>query len=104
MNPISLKTQRMIMFVPIVNVVNIFLCIYNHYAVRVKKQRNLQCVVYLVSYSVPVTIMHSMIYRMVVDRIPFMEPLIYALGIYIVPLTTGYGLIKYQEKYVFSNE
>lgn len=101
MNPVSVKTQRLIMYIPLVNVVNMFICIYNHYAVPNKKKNNLRSVGYLLSYSIPAAIGYSLLYRLVANRIPAMEPLLYALGIYLVPLIMSFGLIKFQEKYIF---
>lgn len=90
------------MFIPFVNVLNMFICIYNLHAIPIERKNELKMVAYLLGYSMPIAIGYSFLYRFASGKLPLIEPLLYVLGIYLIPMIMSYGLIRFQEKYVFT--
>lgn len=102
MRAISIKTQRTIMMIPIINVSTLFICIYNLHAVPIVRKNERKVLAYLFGYNFPVAIGYSVMYRLAENKMPTVAPLVYLLAIYIIPLIMSYSLIKFQEKYIFS--
>ena len=101
MRAISIKTQRTVMIIPFINVSILFICIYNLHAVPIVRKNERKMMAYLFGYNFPAAIGYSVMYRLAENKMPAVAPLVYVLGLYIIPLIMCYSLIKFQEKYVF---
>ena len=103
MKTVSLKTQRAIMRIPLLNVANLYLCVYNLNVTPMERKNVLRVLGYAFIYTVPTWFVWSVLHQAVSGWIPVLERFIFTAGIYLVPMMMSYGLIKFQEKYVFQN-
>ena len=104
MKAVSIKMQQWIMRIPLVNVATLFICIYNLHAVPIRMKNELKVVAFLLGYSVPTAIVYSFLYRCVSEWVPSVAPILYTFGIYLIPLVMSYGLIQFQQKYIFASQ
>lgn len=100
MRYINTKTQRKIMFYPVINIVNIFICLNNTLTMRTNLKQTMRVFPYLFGYAV----LPGILWVLVVGLLPIVAKTIYPLVIYLWPLCMSYGLIKYQEKYLESDK
>ena len=103
MKEVPLKTQRRIMRSPLLNVANLYLCVYNLNAIPTARKHIFRALGYAFVYTVPAWFLWSALYKAVSGRIPLLGSVIYLVGLYLIPMLMSYGLIKFQEKYVFHN-
>ena len=103
MKAVSLKTQRRNMKIPLLNVANLYLCVYNLNAIPTARKHVFRALGYVFVYTVPAWFLWSALYKAASGRIPLLESVIFFAGIYLIPMLMSYGLIKFQEKYVFHN-
>ena len=96
MQYISAKTQRKIMFVPVLNLLTIFICLSNTLRMQVSRKVSMQIFPYLLRYAV----LPGILWVLVVGLIPKVATVIYPIVMYAWPMCVSYGLIKYQEKYL----
>lgn len=104
MQPVSLKTQRVIMLIPLLNVANLYLCVYNLNVIPLARKNVFRALGYVLVYTVPAWFVWSVLYQVVSGGIPALELLISAAGYYLVPMMMSYGLIQFQKKYVFESQ
>ena len=96
MRYISTKTQRKIMFFPVINIATIAICLNNARCVRANVTLTMRAFPYLFGYAgVP-----GLLWVFIVGLLPTVAKTIYPIVVYIWPLCLSYGLIKYQEKYL----
>ena len=96
MNPISTKAQRKIMFIPIINIFNLFICLLNCCCKRIPMITFLKVYLSLFGYTLP----PALVYGILLHIFPTFEQVLTPLAIYLIPLIMSFGLIKFQEKYI----
>lgn len=94
MNRISTAVQRRIMFIPIVNVANLFIWLYNARYMYRSVTTVPKTLWILISSLLP----YSILYTVFSDNSPLLAEILPYIGSYFCPLIMGYHLIRYQEK------
>ena len=94
MKQISVDIQRRIMFVPVINIANIFIWLFN--ARNAYKTVNTLPRTLLILFSSVIPL--EIISLVVANYSPDIGNIIGLLNAYLGPLAAGYWLIKYQEK------
>ena len=89
------------MYIPFLNVLNVFFCIYNLNIIPIEKKNEFKMVGYLFGYGIPTALATYFLYRIAIKCFPSLLLFLDVLSAYLVPLIMSYGLIKFQEKYVF---
>jgi hypothetical protein len=91
------------MKIPLLNVANLYLCVYNLNAIPTARKHIFRALGYAFVYTVPAWFLWSALYKAVSGRVPLLESVIFFAGIYLIPMLMSHGLIRFQEKYVFHN-
>ncbi len=93
---VSLKTQRKIAFIPIINFSLLFIWLYNYS----KRDRDynvfFKSLIVVFKFTLPIVIIQIIISITLYD-FPIIISATNILEIYLVPFSLGMGLIKYQE-------
>ena len=97
MNLISIETQKKLMYLPVVNILNFWVLFINLMRAKVSDGRVMKAVMYPFCHTVPIWFVCTALSRMF-PGIAFL----FGLGIvYLCPIAMSYGSIKFQEKYLF---
>ena len=96
MNMVSIDTQKKLMYIPFVNIVNFIILFLNLRCVKVSVAGLMKAFVYILGYGFPVWFAFSAAARL----FPALYLLFFFCTIYFGPLAVSYGSIKYQEKYL----
>ena len=94
MSYISAKTQRKLMFIPLVNVLNFFIALHNAGKSPDPRKMRFQICVTVVCCLLPFTFLCSLLMRV----FPSAEDIISLCAIYLGPIILSYGCINVQEK------
>lgn len=96
MYPISLETQRKLMYIPIVNIANLFILVYNSRCLNIKPKTTFMVFPYLFGYTIPV----ALFWGLLMYFLPGLRELLYLCSLYTTPLCMSFGILKYEEKYL----
>lgn len=94
MKPVSIQIQQKIMFIPYVNMVNIFIWFYNSVCLHVSSSVVARSLGIIFISFVPLAAIQTVVAKIFPDVGHFLS----YLNSYIIPLFISYGLIKYQQK------
>lgn len=100
MSLISLKTQKIMMFIPVVNISIWFIWWHNYKKSALTLMHSAMAFAIAVGSLLP----FFLLYRMLSGFIPSAERLFFYLYMYIAPLLMGFGLIQLQKRTVFAQE
>lgn len=93
---VSLKAQRIIVYIPIINYSLLFIWLYNYS----KRDRDynvfLKSLIVVFKFTLPIVIIQIII-SMTLYNFPIIISATNILEIYLVPFSLGMGLIKHQE-------
>lgn len=93
---VSIATQKKIMWIPFVNVVNVLIFSLNCRNVKIGSHAWWMSFVYFFGYGMPCFMLSVLLNHMV----PTDSPIIAVCSGYLFPVVISHGLIKYQEKYL----
>lgn len=96
MKLIPIRRQRNIMKIPLVNILNLPICMYNCNRLHISAALSCKMLMYLFGYTIPA----GVLYGLFLHIIPSLRYITYLFGMYLVPYAMGYGLIKFQQKYI----
>lgn len=97
MNLISIETQKKLMYIPVVNIINLWVLFINLMRAKVSDERVMKAVLYPFCHMVPVWFVCTALGRIV----PGIGLLFGLCIVYLCPIAMSYGSIKFQEKYLF---
>ena len=92
---VSIKTQKTIMFIPIVNYFNLFVWLYNYSNMQKDNLVFLISLLVIFLHSIPLVIINIILSRLCSGIIPIIYQY---LMIYLIPMSISGGLIRYQNK------
>ena len=93
---ISINTQKKIMWIPLVNFVNILMFPFSLRGLRIGSRAWWMLFVYFIgSFAAGFVFLD-----LVVSLLPANSPIIAFCNLYSIPFCINYGIIKYQEKYM----
>ena len=94
MNIVPIKTQRIIMYIPYVNVLNIFFWLYNSLNMNIPYRGVPQTLKVFMMSSIPLVVLQTVLSNINGN----LGIILGYLNGYLIPLFIGMGLIKYQER------
>ena len=97
MNLISIETQRKLMYIPFLNLLNYFIWFINIVRAKVPTSCWAKGFWSIVVHAIPVWFVCTALGRI----IPGIVAIAWICTIYFTPLAMSYGSIKFQEKYLF---
>ena len=97
---ISLRTQKIIMFIPVINIFVLFIWLYNYSKFPSNSKIFIKSLLYVFAVFIPMGIIHSILFN-ILSEYKIATTILNFIVIYYIPLAVGYVLIKYQEKTIF---
>ena len=97
MRTVSSDTQKKLIFLPIINVLPFFIAIYNMIALNEGPRVLFKLYGYILIYSILPGIVGIILCQMLSQ---LLMP-IYLCLLYVIPLLTSIGVIKFQEKHLY---
>ena len=97
MKIVSTDTQKRMVFIPVINVVPLFITLYNMFVLNEGPRTLFKLYGYIIIYSITPSIIGIIIGQMI-------PGLLTPFGIfmmYVIPLLTSIGVIKFQEKHLY---
>lgn len=98
MKAMSIKLQKIFMFIPFLNMIGIFVWLYNCIVLKVKVKHFLKSLI----MSLPLVVVFGLL-TAVVARIFGMNSVLYNVisyvAVYLFPLAIWFALVKFQENY-----
>ena len=94
MKIVSIKTQRILMFIPLLNNLNLFIWIYNCRCANIPAAVFGKSLLIIFSRAFPFAVLHILLSNV----LPEFGGVFAYLFMYCIALSISYGLIKYQEK------
>ena len=97
---ISLRTQKIIMFIPVINTFVLFIWLYNYSKFPSNSKILIKSLLYVFAVFIPMGIIHSILFN-ILSEYKIASTILNFIVNYSIPLAVGYVLIKYQEKTIF---
>ena len=96
MKRMPIETQKKLMYIPVLNVINFFALVFNLNCAKVLFADLIKSQFYIWGYTIPVWFVLSLAARL----LPSLEIVFYFFILYFCPLAMSFGSIKFQEKYL----
>ena len=93
MKPVSIATQKKLLWIPIVNISILYIWIYNAFMLKVRCMDVLKSNLVMFACAIP----GAILMLLVSNYYPALEELMSVICSYLIPLCLGYGLIRFQE-------
>lgn len=93
MKKISLRTQKIVMFIPYINCINLFIWVNNFFCMKYSNRIAAKSILIILTSILPLLFLEITVSRL----FPELEKIITLLGSYFLPLLMGLGLIKFQQ-------
>lgn len=94
---VSLRTQRIISFIPYVNGLILFIWLYNYSHSKKKHKVFARSLVVIFITCIPLVAL-QIVFSKIFSVYPIAINIINLLAVYLIPFALGQALIKYQEK------
>lgn len=94
---INIKTQKIILFIPYINVLILFFWLYNYYILQVENKVFFKSLMILF-FRIFIFVIPQIILSKILGENSQINNIISKILIYIIPLSFGDGLIKHQSK------
>lgn len=94
MKPISIKAQKIIMYIPGINIFCIVIWLYNSFFYDENQSTLKQSLLIIFTSAVPLAVLQTALGF----YFPKIGEVLGVLNSYLIPLFIGYRLVKYQEK------
>ena len=95
---ISIKTQKIIKYIPLANFFIFHIWVYNYVNMPKKKGLLWRSIAILMISGILMSIVFSVIRRLLPESLPMLKIVFSLIMAYVEPLVIGQCLIKYQEK------
>ena len=99
---VSIKTQRIIMFIPFANAFILFVWLYNFGRSNQPNKIFMKSLLTIFATTIPLIIIRIFLEKLLFN-FPYMIQILHYLTLYFIPFCMAYSLIKFQQKYLIND-
>ena len=97
MKKISIRTQKIIKYIPFLNCLILFIWLFNCNHMKTDYMVFLKSLLLIFATSIPLAVLQIILSKMLIEFI-VIQQVLNAIFMYLIPFAIGSVLIKYQEK------